>query len=296
MAKRMTKEELFRLAYADCRDMIDLIDHYCLGTPSVEDSLTLRVFKIDFDRCEADDEDIAKEAFRKIPLWENLDLLYDYAVEGILSAERGPDEIALGGAEALMLASRGDVSRRETERALGLVNAAEGRHALDAGENIELTKLADLANVDERTVRNAISAGELTGSGKPVFINNQSARLWLRNRRGYRPTQVPSDESASFADVRTPLEFGAFLKAQYERLYADSERASVIPMHPAIGADTLAALEAGVFNLPLDTASVLADFYQLERGLFLIKVMEVFFSDELYSLRQEAMTSRSQTS
>jgi hypothetical protein len=57
-------------------------------------------------------------------------------------------------------------------------------------------------------------------------------------------------------------------------------------MHTAIGTDTLASLEAGVFNLPIDACSVLADFYQIERQLFLVKVMEIFYGEELHSLRQ----------
>lgn len=288
MAKRITKDELFRQAFDACKGTIELIDIYFLGfTNNAEDTLTKRIFGIDLDRPEENDEEVSSAAFRKTVVWENLDALYNYAVEGVLPKGEHPEDVVLCGVEALTLVSSENVGFSERSPAFDLVSAADGRFGLDDGKDIELTKLANLANIDERTVRNAISAGELYANGsKPVYIDNQSARSWLRNRRGYKPTQIPSKESTSFADVNTPAEFGAFLKSQYERLYPDTAKGSLMPMHSAIGVDTLASLEAGVFNLPIDACSVLADFYQIERQLFLCKVMEIFYGEELHSLRQ----------
>jgi hypothetical protein len=288
VAKRIKKEDLFKLAFKASKDTVELIDLYFLDAPNADDSLTQRIFGVDLDRPEKEDEEVAKRALRKTALWGSIDTLYDYAVDGVLPSHEHAEDIVIGGAEAMTLVSSENVGFGSGGEAFAIVSAADGRFALDNGEDLELSKLADLAGVDDRSVRNAVSAGELAATkGKPVYVDNQSARMWLNDRRGYKPTITPEGKLAELSDVSTPTEFGAFLKGRYNELYPDGGGV-VLPMHPAVTAEVISDLRAGIFRLPLDACSALADFYQLDRKLFLLKVMEVFYDDELRSIRQSA--------
>lgn len=75
---------------------------------------------------------------------------------------------------------------------------SRARLALDMGEALSMADLALLAEMEERSVRNALTA---TGSGKLAthvaptgteWIDNDEARRWLSLRRGFKPTVFPS--------------------------------------------------------------------------------------------------------
>ncbi|MCA8947609.1 MAG: hypothetical protein KDB29_15340, partial [Planctomycetes bacterium] len=159
------------------------------------------------------------------------------------------------------------------------------RNALDGGSSVLMEKLAYLADVDVRTVRNAISAGELVafkvtdGLQPGIHIENASARSWLQGRRGFTPTVYRGETAQAIGDVSSPAEFGAFLVARRDQLGLDAGEGKLLPLVPGVNAKGLAAVEAGVFELPLNAVNPLADFYQLDRKAFLECVMRVFFND-----------------
>jgi hypothetical protein len=79
--------------------------------------------------------------------------------------------------------------------ALPLLHAlANARLNLDTGESLNLSDLALLADMEERSVRNALTAtgeGRLSIQASPSgheWVDNDEARRWLALRRGFKPT------------------------------------------------------------------------------------------------------------
>lgn len=214
--------------------------------------------------------------------WQALSALYDYAVVGI-AEDDATYQVVLDGAAVLTLVSSEE--SRPSEEWSRIVWLGDGRNALDEGSDVLMEKLAFLADVDVRTVRNAISAGELVafkvtdGLQPGIHIDNASARSWLQGRRGFTPTVFRAETAEAIGDVRSPAEFGAFLVTRREQLGLEAGEGKLLPMVPGVNAKGLAAVEAGVFELPLNAVNPLADFYQLDRKAFLKCVMRVFFSD-----------------
>jgi hypothetical protein len=222
--------------------------------------------------------------FRASRPWSTLSRLYDYALEGETGGQ-DPMEIVVDGANVVKLAtSENDMPSAEWDR---LIAMGDGRFGLDEGQPIALSKVALLANVDSRTVRNAISAGELMSfkQNDDIHIENASARQWLLGRRGFKPTVIDGDyTSMQLKDVNSPHQFGALLSQKNKQLNLSGLNAKIIPLHPRITANAQAQLESGVFALPLDAVFPLADFYQLDRKDLLDCVMRVFFTEELQML------------
>lgn len=224
------------------------------------------------------------EKIRASNAWKLLSELYDYAVEGIQPDGLDGTSIVINGAEVLSLIDTENYSPSNAWSRI--VKMGDGRYAVDDGMDVELEKLALLANVDERTVRNAVSAGELQArkEGSIAFVENGSARAWLSGRRGYKPTKPSSNSPADLAEISTPPSFGAFLSARRQMLGGVHDGKNLIVFHPSVDAKALQQLEKGVFLLPLDAVFPIADFYQLDRATFLACVMRTFFRDELAML------------
>lgn len=241
------------------------------------------------------DEENEKTKLRSSRAWETLSALYDYAVDG-LDGGVHPIDIVINGADVIKLASSENNS--PSSEWDDIVAMGDARYALDEGQPFMLYKLALLANVDIRTVRNAVSAGELVtfkGDGM-VHVENASARRWLCGRRGFKPTVLSRGEAQqNLENVTSPAEFGAFLSGQRRRVGLAREGeigAKLAVLHPAATPQALAQLEAGVFTLPLDAVFPVADFYQLDRRAFLGCVMHVFFYEELSMLAPEVVTEK----
>lgn len=234
-------------------------------------------------------EEEGKEKFRASNAWLTLSTLYDYAIHGVCNIE--PMEIVIDGSDVIKMATSENYwpCREWTE----IVSMADGRYALDEGNSFSLDKLALLAKVDIRTVRNAVSAGELVTykSDDYIAVDNASARRWLLGRRGFKPTVLAEGgNQETLENVSTPAGFGNFLSQQRQRLGlgGDEKSGKLIPFHPEATPQALAQLEKGVFSLSLDAVFPIADFYQLDRRLFLNCVMRVFFYEELSMLTSSA--------
>jgi hypothetical protein len=229
----------------------------------------------------------AKGSLRNSRAWGELNALYDYAVHGIVSDIDGPDSVVINGSDVLKLATSEEYwpsSNWDDIIAMG-----DGRFALDDGQEISIHKLSLLANVDQRTVRNAISAGQLVAhkknvvlQGEQVFVENTSARRWLHGRKGFKPTVMPIDsDRLHLGDIQNPSEFSAFLLVQRKRVGLDQDEGKLAVLHDCVDARAIAQLEAGIFSMPLDAVFPIADFYQLDRKELLNCVMRVFFAQEL---------------
>lgn len=148
----------------------------------------------------------------RFKLGRELDTLYRYAFAGELLA--GIDDESEEGNLGWLVALQGFLATPNAshyldeiramfdgpapdEKATGLAELARrasARLALDHGDKLTLADLALLADMDERSVRNALhakgSAG-LIGSRSPegeILVDNAEANRWLAGRRGFRST------------------------------------------------------------------------------------------------------------
>lgn len=224
----------------------------------------------------------AEQVLRESNAWKTLMALFDYATEGITA---GMEEMSIvldaGAILKLIQTEMMWVSNEWFE----ILTMGDARYGLDDGAPLSIERIALLANVDIRTVRNAVSAGDLVA--EQGLVDNSMARRWLHGRKGFKPTVVSSSaENLALEDVKNAADFGAFLRIQRERIgLADSGQKLTI-FHPCATPATIQQLEAGVFTLPLDAVFRVADFYQLSRKALLECVMRVFFSEELGTLSE----------
>lgn len=238
-----------------------------------------------------DQEQRAKDRVRSSWAWQQLSDLYDYSVDGI-AGSRDPIDIVIGGAEVLSFLNTENCA--PTAEWHHITSKGDGRFALDDGQPVLVDKVALLAAVDVRTVRNAISAGELVSfkSENGLAVENASARTWLNGRRGFKPTVILGDEIGNLNDIATPSAFGAFMSAQRVRNGMGGEKNELFVFHPSFDERIVTEIEAGIFNLPIDAAFQIADLYRLDRKHFLACVMRVFYSEELSSLREAMLSNK----
>ena len=222
----------------------------------------------------------AEQVLRDSNAWETLMALYDYAAEGI-TAGKEEECIVLDAGSILKLLQTEMIW--VSEEWFEILTMGDARYGLDDGAPLSVERIALLANVDIRTVRNAVSAGDLIV--EQGVIDNAMARRWLHGRKGFKPTVVSSSaENLALEDIRTAADFGGFLKKQRERIGLADGGQKLTIFHPCATANTIQQLEAGVFTLPLDAVFRIADLYQLSRKAFLECVMRVFFAQELETL------------
>lgn len=235
------------------------------------------------------DEETGKANLRKSRAWKTLVALYEYAVQGVGPGNKfeDPGSLVIDGSDVIKLATSENYIPSDTWD--NLIAMGDGRFGLDSGMSVPPYKLALLANVDIRTVRNAISAGELVTfkdeiDGE-VYVENSSSRRWLHGRRGFKPTVAEESTAGLPIDsVSTPMEFAALLATQSKQIGLSEQDAKPSVAHPSVTPQALSELEAGIFTLPLDAVFPIADYYLLDRKKLLQCVMRVFFFEEMQML------------
>lgn len=261
-----------------------------------------QVFGYDHSRFDSDSTQ-AKEKLRTNRAWLLVSELYDYAVDGI---DRTGLPGAITDATSSLVIDAGEViamlTGEENQPSIDwrdIVKMGDGRVALEDGMGLDVERLALLANVDVRTVRNAVSSGALlTSKHEDPCISNDSARLWLMGRKGFKPTVTAGAERINLSEVHSTDRFGAFLKqrrAERKQGLATDDAPIPEPMldvYPGLTREILAEVEAGVFRIPLSLAWPLADFYCIAREEFLSCVMRVFFPEELEVLSASLQRGR----
>lgn len=215
--------------------------------------------------------------------WQELSRLYDFAVDGLAESD-DISHIVTNAAEILDLIAHSQYPLHSAWKRL--VWQGDGRVALEEGESFELDKLAYLADVDIRTVRNAISSGALTLTKVMGIdlVSNESAHKWLLGRRGFKPTVYTNRSSVELANVSKPSNFAIFLTQQRNRIIDDGGVLS--SQNSALTQAVISDLESGLFNLSLSMVNPIADYYQLGRKSFLECVMRTFFFEQFQMLRE----------
>jgi hypothetical protein len=246
------------------------------------------------DENEPETIEAAEHYMRGMEGWRWLSAAYDYAFDGILGAE-GPEDLVTSAAE--IISHLDTYNTKPSPEWANFVARGNGRFSLDNFETVSIGTLALLASVDIRTVRNAISAGELTSQkmGSNVYIDNASARNWLSGRRSFRPTQMKVVGIESVTSISSPAEFGWFLSAQRQKLGNEIDDKKLVLFHPLIDSKAIKEIEMGVFKLPLDTVTPLSDFYQIDRNDFLVTIMKVFYGEQYRALAETLSTENSES-
>lgn len=253
------------------------------------------------DLCFGDPEDAqAKERLRGNRAWLLVSELFDYAVDGIVRPGSFPCD-----ASALVIDAGEVIALLTGEEAAPLnewhdiVMMGDGRVALDDGIGLDVERIALLANVDVRTVRNAMSSGALQSSRHDdPYISSESARLWLMGRKGFKPTVFADEAVIAVGEVQTADRFGALLRerraAREQALAPQTEQVEQprLDAYPGLTVEILAEAEAGVFRAPLSLVWPMADFYGIARDELLDCVMRVFFPNELEALFVARQRSR----
>ena len=219
--------------------------------------------------------------------WKALSALYDYAEDGVIGSEAAED-IVIRAAEV--------ITCFDVENGYGVTcwdqvtMKGDSRFALDSDWDIPLEGLALLANVDVRTVRNAVSSGELESyksqdpSRPGIYVRHAGCRKWLNSRKAFKPTtdNLPADD---ITQVNTSNGFAQYLQNRRNTLNIAAPWETTALLAAGISINALQGLEQGIFDLSLRTVTPLANHYQLEREAFLEMVMRVFYSDYLETLR-----------
>ncbi|HEY8908341.1 MAG TPA: hypothetical protein VIM63_20175, partial [Rhodoferax sp.] len=223
MAKQSHKEKLFENIFSATQETVEVLQSHFLI------DITEQVFGTD-NVLSDEGRQKAKEFFRESQAWIELNELYEYAVNGVVA---GSQYDTANYADRSYIVTNGEAivefvstsSYRLLQEWRDLFWMADGRFALDGGEHVSITKIALLANVDQRTVRNAVSAGNLVVSTQDkmfehdtVFVENASARRWLLSRKGFKPTPLINTEREQIGDVSTPAAFASFLVTQRKQI------------------------------------------------------------------------------
>lgn len=184
------------------------------------------------------------DAVRASPLWLTVNEMYDYGVDGIPTpAHSGPlgsmigrhieverflhalntlpmklflDGKGITPPRLAILAAQCAAARLVLDGADRRTDYAIDEHGLEGGDHgyLTLAEVALLADMDERSVRNAAnpklpSPLKTEAVGRRSLVRPEEARRWLAARKGFVPTKLATTahESLPHYDLELPREF-----------------------------------------------------------------------------------------
>lgn len=285
MATKFDLDALFKDFYATSKEVLSTFENVFGVQGICEQFFGMEISSYMID--ESSDIEIASmNLVRRSGAWNSLRRLFEYAVHGIDVEHLCSSDVVIGGAEVVSFLRTENATL--SERWEEIIWLADGRFALDSGDSIDIRKVALLAAVDVRTVRNAISAGDLIAFKdqftNDLHVDNTSARNWLAGRRGFVPTAPRRSNLNDPTEIKQPFEFGALIKQRRVVLGLVDGSSNLVPTHSSINLTSLKELESGAFKLPLDAVFPLADYLQFNRNDFLDCVMRVYFQEELHAI------------
>ena len=167
-------------------------------------------------------------------LWRNVCAMYDYGFHGVkvdgldlgdgagVDGEVADVELFLRGLDSFEKYLEEDEAKLP-ELARRTVRIAVARNVLDGGSrytdyddgffySLSISELALLADMDERSVRNAANPKlpnplRTTTEGKRTLVSVEDARKWLAGRKGFVPTQSEgTSRSMEMSSISLPSE------------------------------------------------------------------------------------------
>ena len=171
----------------------------------------------------------------------------------------------------------------ENSKYFFLHEAGEARANLDAELSLSIKELALLAGVDERTIRNAASAGafEITKFGSSTIIDNAEARKWLNARPDFKPTKYRNKQIVS--GVYTATEFGNFVTMKMEENELTTEN---VAKEVGVEVNVIVDLEKGIDRINLGHISKLQNLLKIDGNQLLKDFMEIFHPEEYGNLER----------
>jgi hypothetical protein len=296
----LTKEELFESIFVSAFFSCNIMEHYLDAK-----GLTAKTFGLDIQEKYKDEifgyqePDVsrwsdelladAKAHYRKSYVWNFFENIYDYAINGLEPKWHWTevfDELPV----YLQLIDT-DYSKVDSDL-YTLLSLAFLRYGIDGiyfqdgpcffdGYNSDPIKIiALMAKLDQRTVRNAQSEGAFKcGEGDFEF---QAIKVWLSTKKGFVKSQFEqSTNEISLDEVNDSNEFGELIRKQIDYLGNSFNPKVFISKHYSFDKNTISQLQQGIFNLPLNTARIIANQLSLNETEFLRCVMRVFFAYEL---------------
>ncbi|MBA2659788.1 MAG: hypothetical protein H0U72_09685 [Nitrosospira sp.] len=124
-----------------------------------------------------------------------------------------------------------DVASLDVETDIGhlsdMIDRLRARHDLDDGSSMSILDLALLADMSDRSVRNAVTVegpGRLLVDNKGM-VENAEARRWLSGRRGFVPTQKKEfpESLDEYPDQLDALEIPPFVHQRLAKRFAPHE-------------------------------------------------------------------------
>lgn len=159
---------------------------------------------------------------------------------------------------------------------------------------LTIGEVAILADLDERTVRNATSKKavnrlETAVVESNIYIPRESALAWLQNKRGFNPTRIgadlPAQTALSAQEFTSTDEAGDFARQNRERLGLDFGKLAEIA---GMGwtSKMLKSLEKGDIPDDEEQLCALGSAIGLNGQLFALRMIEVMKKQEIQTLRR----------
>lgn len=239
------------------------------------------------------------------PIWTYMQTLYEFATT---AQTAGTEDDILEALQAGIEFFRGvltvngesrDLEAIDDSPCIRVLNEALARWSLDEGLDLTLKQMALLARVDVRTIRNAASSKgsdhlKTIKEGGRTLVDNDAAREWLSNRRGFKESRYLGSEQA-IPPLSTPAELGAWLRnRRTEKGFDNAEGLAKEIGWPAKRASEIVALEEGKRGCHVEDCAVLADTLELDPGWLTSVVMQVFYPNQYGLLKQQLASTNKQ--
>jgi hypothetical protein len=224
--------------------------------------------------------EIARNHFMNGKIWYPFECVYEYAVNGngwkccIDELTDCVDFLHILHSDHFQISSKSHE----------VITMALVRHSLDhdstsmffnAGDCNYPLAIAQLANVDLRTVKNAVSGGEIEALSKNE-LSASSLKQWLLNRKGFKPTFYTKHNDYFFNSQASFAEILKNARANMGEQFDPKDLTNVCPNHPNI----IEQLELGVLELSLDKLSLVAKVYQIPYPILFKNVMQTYYPNE----------------
>ncbi|WP_180130299.1 MULTISPECIES: hypothetical protein [unclassified Acinetobacter] len=226
------------------------------------------------------EDKLAKNHFMNGLIWSPFECIYEYAVNGDAS-RCSMDEITdCVDFIHILHSDHFHVSNGSND----IITMALARHALEHDSEVMFYNIktcnyplaiAHLADIDLRTLKNAISAGEIEAFSKHE-LSSASLKHWLSKRKGFKPTfYVKQTQNFSF---NSPTSFATMLKEA--RLHLEENFNPEELLNACSCSNVIEQLELGIFELPLNFLPLIAKTYEIPYPILFKQVMQTFYPNE----------------
>ena len=173
---------------------------------------------------------------------------------------------------------------------------------------LTLSHVALLANMDEKSVRNAANPKskdplKTFSHGSRTYVNAEDAKDWLSRRRGFKPTEYIdrlAERDLAQVGFRSASDFGTYLRTRREKLGKSPAELAATLSDSALSVARLEELERGKFFFDLSVFPRLGAALELSAKDFAAaafhlhqKLERRIFEDELQLMKAATLSQSS---